>query len=94
MNRSIRRNIATACILAAVSLTAATAALAQSSVTTDGTATVTKAEKRASNKQARKQNRAAKNAELAKLEKNGYNSASDDASYPDKLQAAQKKAGG
>jgi hypothetical protein len=49
----------------------------------------TKAEKKA----ARKQARAKKNAELKKLEDAGYQPAQNDPNYPDKLQAAQKKAG-
>jgi hypothetical protein len=49
----------------------------------------TKAERKA----ARKQARAKKNAELKKLEDAGYQPGQNDPNYPDKLQAAQKKAG-
>ncbi|RFU48405.1 DUF4148 domain-containing protein [Paraburkholderia sp. DHOC27] len=49
----------------------------------------TKAERKA----ARKQARAKKNAELKKLEENGYQPGRADPNYPQDLQNAQKKAG-
>jgi hypothetical protein len=48
----------------------------------------TKAERKA----ARKQARAKKNAELKKLEANGYNPARNDPNYPNDIQKAEKKA--
>lgn len=53
----------------------------------------TKAQAKANSKAAHKAQRARKNAELKKLEKNGYNPSSNDPQYPDKLQKAEKKAG-
>ncbi|WGS50402.1 DUF4148 domain-containing protein [Paraburkholderia sp. D15] len=50
--------------------------------------TTTKAQRKA----ARKQARAKKNAELKKLEANGYNPSRNDPNYPTDLQNAQKKA--
>ncbi|QGZ66426.1 DUF4148 domain-containing protein [Paraburkholderia acidisoli] len=48
---------------------------------------------KAQRKQARKEARARKNAELSKLEKNGYNPAtSNDSTYPQDIQNAEKKA--
>lgn len=88
-----RRAIATAIIAAAVSFGSVSVAFAQTTAAPDATAAPTKAEKRAAHRQARKAHRAAKNAELSKLEKNGYNPGTNDPSYPNKLQAAQKKAG-
>lgn len=49
----------------------------------------TKAERKAAHKQAR----AKKNAELKKLEANGYNPAAKDPNYPNDIQKAEKKAG-
>ncbi|WP_118179738.1 DUF4148 domain-containing protein [Paraburkholderia phosphatilytica] len=49
----------------------------------------TKAERKA----ARKQARAKKNAELKKLEANGYSPSRNDPNYPQNLQNAEKKAG-
>jgi hypothetical protein len=49
----------------------------------------TKAERKAAHKQAR----AKKNAELKKLEANGYNPARNDPNYPNDIQKAEKKAG-
>ncbi|WNC91886.1 hypothetical protein RI103_26695 [Paraburkholderia sp. FT54] len=48
---------------------------------------------KAERKEARKQARAKKNAELKKLEDAGYQPGQNDPNYPDKLQKAQKKAG-
>lgn len=53
------------------------------------TARPTKAER----KQARKEARAKKNAELKKLEDAGYQPSRNDPNYPQDLQKAQKKAG-
>jgi hypothetical protein len=52
------------------------------------------AQKRAANKAARKSNRAQKDAELQKLEKNGYNPSGEQHDYPDNIQNAEKKANG
>lgn len=56
--------------------------------------TTTPAQQKASKKAARKANRAQKNAELQKLEKNGYNPGTDQANYPENIQNAEKKANG
>jgi hypothetical protein len=48
---------------------------------------------KAQRKQARKEARAKKNAELKKLEDAGYNPSRNDPNYPQDLQNAQKKAG-
>lgn len=48
---------------------------------------------KAQRKAARKQARAKKNAELKKLEANGYNPSRNDPNYPTDLQNAEKKAG-
>jgi hypothetical protein len=53
------------------------------------TASSTKAQR----KLARKQRRAVKNAQLKKLEDNGYQPGQEDPNYPQNLQDAQKKAG-
>lgn len=45
-------------------------------------------------KAARKANRAQKNAELEKLEKNGYKSTANQNDYPNNIQNAEKKANG
>lgn len=48
---------------------------------------------KAQRKQARKEARAKKNAELKKLEDAGYKPAANDPNYPNDLQKAEKKAG-
>ncbi|HEV3431248.1 MAG TPA: DUF4148 domain-containing protein [Paraburkholderia sp.] len=48
---------------------------------------------KAQRKEARKQARAHKNAELKKLEQNGYNPSRNNVNYPDDIQKAEKKAG-
>lgn len=48
---------------------------------------------KADRKEARKEARAKKNAELKKLEAAGYSPSKDDPSYPKDIQNAQKKAG-
>lgn len=65
-----------------------------STATTGTAASATTAKPtKAQRKQARKEARARKNAELSKLEKNGYNPAtSNDSSYPQDIQNAEKKA--
>lgn len=57
-------------------------------------ATTTPAQQREAKKAARKANHAQKNAELQKLEKNGYNPGGDQANYPEDIQNAEKKANG
>ncbi|EDZ99502.1 conserved hypothetical protein [Burkholderia sp. H160] len=59
----------------------------------EGATTTTPKPSKAERKAERKQARAKKNAELKKLEDAGYQPAQNDPNYPDKLQAAQKKAG-
>jgi|GEM_PF-6543438 hypothetical protein len=56
--------------------------------------TTTPAQQRAAKKAARKANRAQKNAELDKLEKNGYSPSAHQSNYPDNIQNAEKKANG
>jgi len=84
--------------VSAVALVAGTIPFAAAQGTTDAatheavpasTPKPTKAERKA----ARKEARAKKNAELKKLEEAGYQPSQNDPNYPDKLQAAQKKAG-
>jgi hypothetical protein len=93
MSRLHRRVVASIVVAATASLGFASVALAQTTATPDSTAPMTKTQTRAAHKQARKAHRAAKNAELSKLEKNGYNPSASDPTYPNNLQAAQKKAG-
>lgn len=57
-----------------------------------GATTATKPTK-AQRKEARKEARAKKNAELKKLEDAGYKPAANDPNYPNDLQKAEKKAG-
>ena len=59
-----------------------------------GASPTTPAEQRASNKAARKANRARKNAELKNLERNGYNPATGDNTYPESVLDAEKKVNG
>jgi Spy/CpxP family protein refolding chaperone len=56
-------------------------------------ASLTKAQRKAANKQARKEARARRDAELKKLEDAGYSPSRNDPNYPTDLQNAQKKAG-
>ncbi|RZF27003.1 hypothetical protein EVC45_25295 [Paraburkholderia sp. UYCP14C] len=81
-----------------VALVAGTMPLALAQGSTDaaaqqGAAASTPKPTKAERKEARKQARAKKNAELKKLEEAGYQPSQNDPNYPDKLQAAQKKAG-
>jgi hypothetical protein len=65
--------------------------------TTDAVASdsvTSKEEMKAQKKAERKARRAKKNAELSKLEKNGYNPAGNQTNYPQNLQNAQQKAAG
>ena len=55
---------------------------------------MSKQEMKAQKKADRKARRAKKNAELSKLEKNGYNPAGDQTNYPQNLQNAPQKANG
>lgn len=84
-----------AALAVVLSLSAPLIAIAQdmpgSSASTS--ASSTKAQQKAQRKAARKEARAKRNAELKKLEDNGYNPAtSNEASYPQDLQNAEKKA--
>jgi cell division protein FtsB len=78
-------------------LSTATPVIAQTS--TDQTATspdsqTSKQAQKAQKKADRKARRTKKNAELSKLEKNGYNPSGSQTDYPQNLQNAQKKANG
>lgn len=55
---------------------------------------ISKQELKAQKKADSKARRAKKNAELSKLEKNGYNPAGNQTNYPQNLQNAQQKAAG
>jgi hypothetical protein len=55
---------------------------------------MSKQERKAQKKADSKARRAKKNAELSKLEKNGYNPSGDQSNYPQNLQNAQQKAAG
>lgn len=88
-----RRAIASIVIAATASLGLVSVAFAQTAAPSDMGASMTKTQTRAAHKQARKAHRAAKNAELSKLEKNGYNPSASDPTYPNNLQNAEKKAG-
>ncbi|KIG10596.1 DUF4148 domain-containing protein [Caballeronia concitans] len=90
MNALTGKKLTVSMIVAAFALAAAPVSHAQDASDTTQAAPQTKAQKKA----ARKEARAKKNAELKKLEAAGYNPARrDDASYPQDLQNAQKKAG-
>jgi type IV secretory pathway VirB6-like protein len=88
-----RRAIASIVIAATASFGVVSVAFAQTAATPDAGTAMTKTQTRAAHKQARKAHRVAKNAELSKLEKNGYSPSASDPTYPNNLQAAQKKAG-
>ena len=77
---------------ASFSVGAIAPAFAQTTDATDAAASAAKPTK-AQRKQARKEARAKKNAELKKLEDAGYNPSRNDPNYPQDLQNAQKKAG-
>jgi hypothetical protein len=89
-------SIAVSLSVAAFGMSAAPSSFAQDNsgaAATTGAATTASSTK-AQRKAARKQARANKNAELKKLEDAGYNPAKrDDASYPQDVQNAEKKAG-
>jgi len=95
MKATLGSRLAVSLMVAAFGLTIAPLTSAQDNAATTATNTTqtapaTKAEKKATRKQAR----AKKNAELKKLEDAGYNPAKrDDANYPQDIQNAQKKAG-
>ncbi|MGI4858178.1 MAG: DUF4148 domain-containing protein [Janthinobacterium lividum] len=80
------------CGIAGPAFSQTTTSTATPAATTD--ASPTKAEARAQRKADGKARRAKKNAELSKLEKNGYNPSANDENYPNNLQAAEKKANG
>ena len=100
MSTSINRKLTILIALVALSAGPIAPAFAQGSDAAAGgntaaagavasSATPTKAQR----KQARKEARAKKNAELKKLEDAGYRPGRDDPNYPQDLQNAQKKAG-
>ncbi|MEM5434106.1 DUF4148 domain-containing protein [Paraburkholderia diazotrophica] len=66
---------------------------ASGSTDTAGAAASTAKPTKAQRKQARKEARAKRNAELKKLEDAGYKPSHNDPNYPQDLQNAQKKAG-
>ncbi|WP_250476090.1 DUF4148 domain-containing protein [Caballeronia sp. GAFFF1] len=78
------------CLLSLLSVAQAQPASDQAS-TMDNSATSTQAQK-ATKKAERKARREKKNAELSKLEKNGYNPSGDQLRYPQNVQNAEKKA--
>ncbi len=92
MSHTHRRALASLIVAATVAVGPVTAAFAQSDAS-DATP-ITSSDVKAQHKAASKARRAHKNAELKKLEKNGYNPATNDPKYPDKLQNAEKKADG
>ncbi|MDR5856330.1 hypothetical protein P9239_21870 [Caballeronia sp. LZ062] len=90
MNVTLARKLAVSMIVAAFGVSGAPVSYAQDNSGATDAAPSTKAQRKA----ARKDARAKKNAELKKLEGAGYNPAQrDDASYPQDIQSAQKKAG-
>lgn len=92
MSHTHRRVFASLIVAATVAIGPVTAAFAQDA--SSGAMPESKADMKAQHKAASKARRAHKNAELKKLEKNGYNPATNDPKYPDKLQNAEKKADG
>ena len=80
------------CGIASPAFSQTAATMATTDATTDTGST--KAEMHAQRKADGKMRRAKKNAELSKLEKNGYNPSANDPNYPNNLQAAEKKANG
>ncbi|BAN28150.1 hypothetical protein [Caballeronia insecticola] len=99
MKATLGKRLAVSLMVTAFGASVAPLANAQDSAgaTANGTtqaAPTSKAEKKAAQKAERKQARAKKNAELKKLEAAGYDPAKrDDATYPQDIQNAQKKAG-
>jgi hypothetical protein len=92
-----RVRIASITVLASLGIVlgAAPDSFAQSTDTASATPpAMTKQEQKAQRKAERKAARAKNNAELSKLEKNGYNPGQDHNDYPDSLQKAQNKANG
>ncbi|WP_250474711.1 DUF4148 domain-containing protein [Caballeronia sp. GAFFF1] len=90
MNVTLAKKLAVSMIVAAFGVSVAAVSYAQDNSSTTDAAPSAKAQHKA----ARKEARAKKNAELKKLEGAGYNPAQrDDASYPQDIQNAQKKAG-
>jgi hypothetical protein len=88
----IARKIFILIAAASIGVGASAPAFAQGDSTTGAAASAAKPTK-AQRKQARKEARAKKNAELKKLEDAGYNPARNDPNYPQDLQKAEKKAG-
>ncbi|SOE97388.1 hypothetical protein SAMN05414139_10503 [Burkholderia sp. D7] len=103
---SNKRTLASGFLVAAIGVSSLTPAFSQSTAspptgdpakasptsTQPEASTTTPAQERKSKTAAHKAKRARKNAELGKLEKNGYNPANDDADYPGNIQKAEKKA--
>jgi hypothetical protein len=90
MKATLARKLAVSMIVAAFGVSAVAVSHAQDNSGATEAAPSTKAQHKA----ARKEARAKKNAELKKLEGAGYSpSKRDDASYPQDVQDAQKKAG-
>lgn len=98
MSNSKKYAVASLLLAAGLGFGIASPAFSQTSTaeTTAATSTDTgssKAATKAERKADRKARRAHKNAELSKLEKNGYNPSANDPNYPNNLQKAEKKAG-
>lgn len=90
MKATLGKRLAVSMIVAAFGVCAAPVSHAQDTGDATQAAPSTKAQRKAARKEARAKN----NAELKKLEGAGYNpSKRDDASYPQDVQNAQKKAG-
>jgi hypothetical protein len=94
--RMTSRQIKALAIGAVFSLFLISAAQAQpasdQATTTEGSANASKQAQKAQKKADRKARREKKNAELSKLEKNGYNPSGDQLRYPQNVQNAEKKA--
>jgi Flp pilus assembly protein TadB len=80
-------------VLSALSLSALPAHAADNDASASAPA-MSKQQQKAQKKADRQARRAKKNAELSKLEKNGYNPAGNQTNYPQNLQNAQQKAAG
>jgi hypothetical protein len=80
-------------VLSVLSLATVPAVAASADMPASGAA-MSKQELKAQKKADRQARRAKKNAELSKLEKNGYNPGGNQTNYPQNLQNAQQKAAG
>jgi hypothetical protein len=78
----------------ASALTSPTSTQPEASMTNGKSSQTTTQAQSDTRKAGRKANRAQKNAELDKLEKNGYKPTANQSNYPDNIQNAEKKASG